>query len=103
MKRLVLILVVLFTAGALLAGDGKSCDANKKHAAKTVELTGTLEDGGKIFRVANGGKSYTVCHKTASEVTKLGASGAPISIKGKVVSCDEAEGEELVIVSAKKI
>ena len=74
-----------------------------EHVHKTVELTGTLEDGGKVFRVANGGKSYTVCHKTASDVTKLGANGASIAIKGKVVSCDEADGEELVIVSAKKV
>lgn len=103
MKRLVLILIVVFTAGTLLAGEGKSCDVNKKASAKTVELTGTLEDGGKIFRVANSNQSYTVCHKSVSDAARLGAGGASISIKGKVVACDEADGEELVIVSAKKV
>jgi hypothetical protein len=104
MKRLVLILIVVFTAGSLLAGEGKSCDVKK--SAKTVQLTGTLAsdaDGNKIFRVANSDKSYTVCHKTASSVTKLGADGATIEVKGKLVSCDEAAGEELVIETAKKI
>lgn len=100
MKRLVLVLIVVFAATSLLAGDGKSCDINK---TRTVELTGTLEDGGKVFRVADSGKSYTVCHKSDAKATKLGASGETISVKGKVVSCDEAEGEELVIVAAKRV
>lgn len=102
MKKLVLMLIVVFTAATLLAGEGKSCDVNRKASHKTVELTGTLEDGGKIFRVASG-KSYTVCHKTASDVARVGADGASIQIKGKVVSCNEADGEELIIFSAKRV
>jgi len=103
MKRLILILIVVFTAGSLLAGEGKSCDAKK---AKSVKLTGTLaavEGGGKVFRVANSDKSYTVCHKTSSDVAKLGAEGATLQVTGKIVACDEAAGEELVIESARKI
>lgn len=103
MKRLILILIVVFAAGSLLAGEGKSCDM---HKAKNVELTGTMASGAggaTIFRVANSDKTYTVCHKTKAEVTKLGAGGATLQVKGKLVSCDEAEGEELVIETAKKI
>ncbi|HEX6100567.1 MAG TPA: hypothetical protein VF432_29900 [Thermoanaerobaculia bacterium] len=103
MKRLILILIVVFAAGSLLAGEGKSCDASK---AKSVKLTGTLAagDGGtKVFRVADSNKSYTICHKTSSDVAKLGANGATLQVTGKIVACDEAEGEELVIETAKKI
>ena len=103
MKRLILILVVVFAAGSLLAGEGKSCDTSK---TKAVKLTGTLAagpDGGKIFRVADSNKSYTICHKTKAEVAKLGADGATLQVTGKIVACDEAEGEELVIETAKKI
>jgi hypothetical protein len=103
MKRLAMILIVVFAAGTLLAGEGKSCDT--KHAAKKVSLTGTLatQDGNTVFRVANSDKSYTVCHKTASKFTSLAQDGATVSVKGKLVSCDEAAGEELVIESAKKV
>jgi hypothetical protein len=104
MKRLPLILILLFTATTLLAGDGKSCDV--KHKAKSVSLTGTIAtnaDGGKIFRVADSGKTLTLCHKTASRVLALGANGETLQVKGKVVACDEAEGEELVITEAKKV
>jgi hypothetical protein len=103
MKRLVLILIVVFAAGSLLAGDGKSCDT--KTSAKNVSLTGTLAatDGNTVFRVANSDKSYTVCHKTAAKFTKLASEGAAVAITGKLVSCDEAEGQELVIESAKRI
>ncbi len=104
MKRLVLVLIVVFAAGSLLAGEGKSCDVKK--SGKTVVLTGTLasvEGGNTVFRVADSDKSYTVCHKTAAKFTTLASEGATVKIKGKLVSCDEAEGEELVIESAKKI
>jgi len=103
MKRLILVLIVVFAAGSLLAGEGKSCDT---HKTKSVKLTGTLAagpDGTQVFRVAESDKSYTVCHKTKAELTKLGADGATLQVTGKVVSCDEAEGEELVIESAKKV
>lgn len=103
MKRLILTLIVLFTAATLFAGDGKSCDT---HKAKNVQLQGTITtnaEGAKIFRVSDGATSYTLCHKTKADVLKLGESGATIAVKGKLVSCDEAEGEELVIEAAKKI
>jgi len=102
MKRLILILVVVFAAGSLFAGEGKSCDA---HKAKSVNLTGTISSVGDatVFRVANSDKSYTICHKTKADVTQLGADGGTLQVTGKIVSCDEAEGEELVIESAKKI
>lgn len=102
MKRLVLILIVLFAATSLFAGDGKSCDTTK---TKAVKLTGTISSVGdaKVFRVANSDKSYTICHKTKSAVSDLGADGATLQVTGKIVACDEAEGEELVIETAKKI
>lgn len=103
MKRLIPILLVVFAAGSLLAGQGKSCDV---HKTKSVKLTGTLTsgaDGAKIFRVADSNKSYTVCHKTKAEVAKLGADGATLQVTGKIVACDEAEGEELVIETAKRV
>jgi len=103
MKRLVLILIVVFATGTMLAGEGKSCDVKK--SAKTVELKGTLTSEGEntVFRVANTDKSYTVCHKTAAKFTKLAKEGTTVAIKGKLVSCDEADGQELVIESAQKI
>jgi hypothetical protein len=104
MKRLILTLIVVFTAGSLFAGDGKSCDVN--HKAKSVSLTGTVASGANdttVFRVANSDKSYTICHKSKANVSKLGADGATLQVTGKVVSCDEAKGDELVIETAKKI
>ncbi|HEX6084227.1 MAG TPA: hypothetical protein VF266_06865 [Thermoanaerobaculia bacterium] len=104
MKRLplILMLILVFTATAAFAG-GKSCDVNK---TKSVSLTGTIAtnaDGAKIFRVADSNKTLTICHKTASKVLEQAANGATVQVKGKVVSCDEADGEELVIESAKRI
>jgi hypothetical protein len=99
MKHLALTLVLLFTAGSLAAGDGKHCDMSK--AAKAVTLTGTLD--GRTFHVANSDKTYTVCEKTKNAVLKLGANGATIEVKGKLMSCDESDGEELVIEDAKKV
>ncbi|HUP61268.1 MAG TPA: hypothetical protein VNA69_12695 [Thermoanaerobaculia bacterium] len=103
MKRLAMILLVLFVATSLFAG-GKNCDLNKR--AKSVELTGTLAKSGSgddektIFRLADG-KSYSVCHETKASVLKLGSDGATLRVKGKVVNC--GDGEELMISEAKKI
>jgi hypothetical protein len=103
MKRLVLILIVLFTAATLLAGDGKSCGIKK--SGKSVSLTGTIADGGEgktLFRVADG-KTFTVCEKSKADVAALGANGAKLRVTGKVMSCDDSEGQELVVETAKKI
>lgn len=103
MKRLIMVLVVLFTAVTLFAG-GKECNINK--SAKKVELTGTIASVGSgdeaktVFRVADSNDSYTICEKTKSSVLKLTDSGA-VRVKGKLVSC--GEGQELVIDEAKKI
>lgn len=105
MKRLVMVLVVLFATTALFAGGaGKNCDI--KHSAKTVSLTGTYTaDAEKaVFRLANSDKTYVVCHKSKADLAKLSEGGkATLAIKGKLMSCDESEGEELIIESAKKI
>ena len=104
MKRLILTLIVVLAVGSLFAGDGKSCDVN--HKAKSVSLTGTIAAGADdttVFRVANSDKSYTVCHKSKANLAKLGAGGATLQVTGKIVSCDEAEGDELVVETAKKI
>src|SRR6266496_4202291 len=104
MKRMAMVLILLFTAASLFAG-GKECDM-KAHAAKNVELTGTLARTGDgdaaktVFRVANSDQSYTVCEKTRSSILSLTGN---VHIKGKVVSCSESHGEELMIESAKKI
>jgi len=103
MKRLIMVLIALFTAATLFAG-GKECDINK--SAKKVELTGTLASVGSgdeaktVFRVADSDESYTVCEKTKASVLKLTNSGA-LRVKGKVVSC--GEGRELIIDEASKI
>jgi hypothetical protein len=105
MKRMILILIVLFTATTLFAG-GKECDM-KKHASKSVELTGTLirtgegDDAKTIFKVANSDQSYDVCEKTKNSILSLANEGTQLQIKGKVMNC--SEGEELVIETAKKI
>ncbi|HEX2122627.1 MAG TPA: hypothetical protein VHL59_13390 [Thermoanaerobaculia bacterium] len=105
MKRLAMVLIVLFTAATLFAGEGKECNV-KNAKAKSVELTGTLvrtADGDAektVFRVADSDQSYTVCHKSKSSALKLSNEGA-VRVKGKLVSC--GEGEELMIESAKKI
>ena len=104
MKRLIFIVILVLTAGSLFAGDGKSCDVN--HKAKSVTLTGTLAagtNGAQVFRVANSDKSYTICHKSKADVAKLGANGATLQVTGKIMSCDETEGAELVVETAKKI
>ncbi len=102
MKRMAMVLIVLFTAASLFAG-GQECKM-KGQAAKSVELNGTLTRSGDatVFRVADSSQSYTVCEKTKSSILSLKDSGA-LHIKGKVVSCSEGHGEELVIESAKKI
>ena len=104
MKRLIMVLVVLFTAATLFAG-GKECNTA---AAKTVRLTGTLASVGTgdaaktVFNVAGSDQSYTVCEKTKASVLKLTNSGR-LEVKGKLVSCSDSEGQELVIDEAKKI
>ena len=103
MKKMILLVVVLLVAvaGSLSAGEGKSCD----RAAKAVQLTGTIElqDGGagetRVFRVAGSETSYSICHKSTADLTKL--NGAKLRVSGKLVSCDE--GQELVIERAARI
>lgn len=107
MKRLVLVLALVLVAATVYAGDGKHCDVTKK-AAKSVELIGSIvcADGDcakATFRVANSDKSYDVCHKTKASLKALGGEGKVVQVKGKLVSCDESEGTELVIESAKSV
>ena len=103
MKRLAMVLVFVFAATSLFAG-GKECNVNKT-AAKRVDLTGTFtrvgsgDDAKTVFRVANSDRSYTVCHKSTADVTKL--SNATAHVTGKLVSC--GDGEELVVEDAKKV
>ena len=108
MKRLVMIPVLVFVAATLSAGDGKHCDVNKKTAAKAVELTGTVicADGDcekATFKVADSDTTYDVCHKSKAALKTLGSEGKVVRVKGKLVSCDESEGTELFIESAKSI
>lgn len=101
MKRLVLVLALVFTTTALFAG-GKECNISKT-AQKSVELNGTFsrsaDTDATIFRVANSNDSYTVCHKSKADLSKL--SDANVRVKGKLVSCGDKQ--ELMIESAKKI
>jgi hypothetical protein len=105
MKRIALSLIVLLTAASLYAG-GKECEM-KSHAAKSVELTGTLLRTGDgdtaktVFRVANSNDSYTVCEKTKASILKMSNDASTLRVKGKIVNC--GEGKELVIESAQKI
>ena len=105
MKRLVILLVVLFTATTLFAG-GKECNLK---SAKSVELTGTVAKVGSgdeaktVFRTANG-KSYTVCHESKADVLGISNDGASsVTVKGKLVNCGEEGGETLVVAEAKRV
>ena len=99
MRRLILLGLMVLVAGSLFAGEGKSCD--RSHAAKAVQLTGTIEvqDGANVFRVADSDESYSICHKSTADLAKL--NGAKVRVSGKLVSCDE--GRELMIEKAAKI
>jgi RNase P/RNase MRP subunit p29 len=108
MKRLVMVLVVVFVATTLSAGGGKHCDVSKKASAKAVELTGTVvcADGDcekATFKVADSDTTYDVCHKSKAALKTLGGEGKVVKVKGKLISCDESEGTELMIESAQRI
>lgn len=108
MKRLVLVLALVFVAATLYAGDGAHCNVNKKASTKAVELTGTVvcADGDcdkATFRVANSDQSYDVCHKSKAALKTLGSEGKVVKVKGKLVSCSEGEGTELMIESAQSV
>ena len=100
MRNAILFVLVLLVAASVFAGEGKSCDRN--HAAKNVQLTGTIQDGGeggRVFRVADSTESYTICDKSTAELTKL--NGSKVRVSGKLVSC--GEGQELMIEKAAQI
>ena len=103
MKRLSMLLIVLFTAVSVFAG-GKYCEQQKANA-KSVDLTGTISRAAAgekaVFHVANSDRSYTVCEKTKNAVLKLADGRSTVHVKGKVVACGEKE--ELLIESADKI
>jgi hypothetical protein len=108
MKKLVLVLALVFVAATLYAGDGAHCDMKKASKAKSVELTGTVvcADGDcekAVFRVSDSDKSYDVCTESKASFKSLGQAGKVVRVKGKLVSCGEAEGQELMIESAKAI
>jgi hypothetical protein len=99
MKKLMLLVVVLLVAGAVFAGEGKSCDRN---AAKNVQLTGTIESGegdARLFRVADGDRAYTICEESTADLAKLG--GAKVKVTGKLVAC--GGGTELLIDKVAEI
>ena len=105
MKRLVILLVVLFTATTLFAG-GKDCALK---SAKSVELTGTVakvgsgDDAKTVLRASNG-KSYTVCHESKADVLGVSNDGASsVKVKGKLVNCGAEGGETLVVAEAKRV
>lgn len=103
MKRLAMVLVLVFAATSLFAG-GKECNINKT-ASKKVDLTGTFarvgsgDEAKTVFRVADSDRSYTVCHKSKADVAKL--SDSAVRVTGKLVSCGDSE--ELMIEEAKQI
>jgi hypothetical protein len=107
MKRLIPVLAMVFLAATLYAGDGAHCDMSK-HKAKNVSLTGKVvcSDGEcekAVFRVADSDESYDVCHKSKAALKDLGAKGATVQIKGKLVNCSDSEKTELMIEDAKTI
>jgi len=108
MRKAILVLVLVFVAATVHAGDGKSCDLSKAKAAKSVELTGTVvcdgDDCSKaVFRVSDSSDQYDVCSKSKASLRTLGASGKAVRVSGKLVSCGEGDGQELLIESAKSI
>lgn len=108
MKRLVLVLALVFVAATLYAGDGAHCDMKKAHKTKSVQLTGKVvcPDGDcekAVFRVADSDESYDVCHKSKAALKDLGEKGATVRVKGKLVNCSDSEKTELMIEEAKAI
>lgn len=106
MKKLILVLALVFIAATLYAGDGKHCDV-KKTSSKAVELTGTVvcadgECDKAVFRVSDTEK-YDVCHKSKASLKSLGESGKAVRVKGKLVNCGEGDGQELMIESSKAV
>jgi hypothetical protein len=107
MKRLALVLALVFVAATLYAGDGAHCNVSKA-STKKVELKGKVvcADGDcskAVFRVADSDQSYDVCHKSKAALKSLGQSGNVVLVKGKLVSCSDSENTELMIEEAKSI
>ena len=107
MKRLALVLAMVFVAATVYAGGGANCDM-KAAKTKTVELTGKVvcADGDcekATFRVADSDTSYDVCHKSKAALKSLGENGKVVRVKGKLVNCSDSEKTELVIDEAKSI
>jgi hypothetical protein len=106
MKKLVLVVAVLFVAVSAFAGGGKSCHTEE---TKTVQLTGTIackdgstgENCAKVFQVANSDEEYVICDRSKARLANL--SGQTVRVTGKVVSCDETDGVELFVEKAAKI
>jgi hypothetical protein len=108
MKKIVLVLALVFVAATLYAGDGAHCDMKKASKAKAVELTGKVvwvegDHAKAVFQVADSDKTYDVCSESKVTGKSLAKDGAVVRVKGKLVSCGEAEGQELMIESAKAI
>lgn len=108
MKKLILVLALVFVAATVYAGDGAHCDMKKATKAKAVELTGKVVwvDGDQskaVFKVADSDKSYDVCSESKVTGKSLAKAGAIVRVKGKLVSCGEGDGQELMIESAKAI
>ncbi len=104
MKRIAMVLVLLFGAVSLFAG-GKECQIKN---GKSVELKGTLthvagEHAKTVFHVANSDQTYTVCHESNAKVLALGAtSNTTLQVKGRLVKCDEDEGHEVLVIDDGK-
>jgi hypothetical protein len=91
MKKLVLTLALALAATALIADEGhhgKSCDMD--HGGKSVELTGKIACKDKddcTFRSTDAKTNIKVCEMSKVDVSKLSASGAAVTVQGKVVKC----------------
>jgi hypothetical protein len=107
MKRLALVLAMVFVAATVYAGGGANCDL-KAAKTKTVELTGKVvcsdgECSKAVFRVSDSDKSYDLCDKSRASLKSLGENGKVVRVKGKLVNCSDSEKTELVIDEAKSI
>ena len=104
MKKLVITLALAVAATALVADEGhsgKSCDMG--HGGKSVELTGKItckEKDDCTFKSADAKSSFKVCEMSKVDVSKLSASNAAVTVKGKIVKCEHDNEEVLLIEHA---
>ena len=96
MKKIAIAFLMLFaTATFVAAGHEKSCDAKGK--GEQITATGRVACQGDdcTFQTADAKTTYTVCEMSKADLPKLSASGATVTVRGKLITC---EGKEQLLI-----